>query len=120
AANQAADRPVVEKGVAEVEAGGAKGPTAPLRGRTAIEVEPGACSRNFFRPRSGAKVSSDVAWRQTCQQQRTRRHRYDEQQREEETSRQEPDHFTERASAFHSAGGRCTDGITPTTRALCA
>ena len=118
AANQRADRPVVEKRVAEVEAHGPHRPSAKLRQRTAIEIESLARARDVLGPRARTKLGCEVAGGEPCEQERGRRNRDDEQQREDETAKEEMDQRTDNISAFQSATGRSTDGFTPSTRTL--
>ena len=64
AANQAADGPVVEKGVAEIEPRRARHPQRPLRQRTAIEIELGARARDFGGRGKRTELRRDVARRE--------------------------------------------------------
>ncbi len=121
AANQRADRAVVEKGAAEVEAHRSRHPERPLRQRTAVEIELRARACHFGRRREGAELVGDITRREPGQEEGGRRDGEDEEDREEEAADEKSGHWlTLRLSAFHSTGGRCTDGTTPRRRALCA
>ena len=136
AADESPDRPVVEKRVAEVEARRREPPTphcaTGLRSRSKrarvratssgrakaprlAVTSPGA-SRVRSRAPDETATTSRSAKRVVERGTRTINRRCGGAPLRRAGSRSD----TQRYPAFHNAGGRCTDGTTPSTRALCA